>query len=95
MYGKNDHGKGGDFIPRMIQITPSVPQGKPRLKAAAYARVSIDTEGLLHSLSEDGEMFRIIPEEGKVAANINQITILDDKMSFQYKDGALKTWQRK
>ena len=36
---------------RITQIIPTLPQVKPKLKVAAYARVSVDTEALMHSLS--------------------------------------------
>ena len=38
-------------MPRITQIAPSVQQIKQKLKVAAYARVSLETEMLLHSLS--------------------------------------------
>lgn len=38
-------------MPRITQISPSVPKIKTKLKVAAYARVSVETEMLLHSLS--------------------------------------------
>lgn len=38
-------------MPRITQISPSVPKIKTKLKVAAYARVSVETEMLMHSLS--------------------------------------------
>lgn len=38
-------------MPRITQISPSVPKIKTKLKVAAYARVSVETERLMHSLS--------------------------------------------
>lgn len=46
------HAKGGEFMPKIRQITSNkLPEIKPRLKVAAYARVSVETEALHHSLS--------------------------------------------
>ena len=41
----------GDSMPKVTKIEASAPLVKPRLKVAAYARVSKDTEMLMHSLS--------------------------------------------
>lgn len=38
-------------MPRITQIAPSLPRIKPKLRVAAYARVSMETEMLHHSLS--------------------------------------------
>lgn len=38
-------------MPKITQLTPSLPQVEKKLKVAAYARVSVETEALLHSLS--------------------------------------------
>ena len=38
-------------MPRITQISPSVPKIKTKLKVVAYARVSVETEMLMHSLS--------------------------------------------
>lgn len=36
---------------KIIQITPSMPQLQRKKRVAAYARVSMDSERLMHSLS--------------------------------------------
>ena len=38
-------------MPKITKIEPVVPLVKPRLKVAAYARVSKETDRLMHSLS--------------------------------------------
>ena len=37
--------------PKITKIKPEIPLIKPRLKVAAYARVSMESERLIHSLS--------------------------------------------
>ena len=38
-------------MPKITKIEPVVPLVKPQLKVAAYARVSKETDRLMHSLS--------------------------------------------
>lgn len=38
-------------MPKITKLEPDIPLIKPRLKVAAYARVSMETDRLMHSLS--------------------------------------------
>ena len=42
---------GGTTMPNIERIEPKLPVFKPKKKVAAYARVSVATERLFHSLS--------------------------------------------
>lgn len=66
-------------MPKITKIEPIVPLVKPRLKVAAYARVSKETERLMHSLSAQVSYYSDLIQKNPEAAYDNIIAQIAEK----------------